>query len=53
MKKVLSIFAVAVMCVGLFSCEDESSIEETQALYENLGETDATDNHQVDDDDRN
>ncbi|NAS13416.1 hypothetical protein [Poritiphilus flavus] len=52
MKKVLSIFAVAVMCVGLFSCEDDSSIEETQALYENLSDSDATDGGQVDNDDR-
>lgn len=52
MKKVLSVLAVVVMSVGLFSCEADSSVEETQALYENLGEIDATDGNQVDDDGR-
>ena len=49
MKKVLSVFAVLVMSVGLFSCEAESSVEETQALYE----IDANDHNEVNDDDRN
>ena len=34
MKKVASIFAVVVMAVGMFSCQPESSVEETQALYD-------------------
>ncbi|MGB7393236.1 MAG: hypothetical protein WA913_02465 [Pricia sp.] len=35
MKKVASIFAVVVMSVGLFaSCESETSIEDSDALYE-------------------
>lgn len=46
MKKVLSVFAVVVMSVGLFSCEADSSVEETQALYE-LEEVDATDDDSV------
>ena len=36
MKKVVSIFAVLVMSVGLFSCENDNSLAEDQALYENL-----------------
>lgn len=37
MKKAVSIFAVLVMSFGLFSsCEEDSSMEETQALYENI-----------------
>lgn len=35
MKKAVSIFAVMVMSIGLFtSCESETSIEESDALYE-------------------
>ncbi|HET8737499.1 MAG TPA: hypothetical protein VFM69_12970 [Pricia sp.] len=35
MKKAVSIFAVVVMSVGLFTaCESETSIEESDALYE-------------------
>jgi hypothetical protein len=35
MKKAVSIFAVMVMSVGLFtSCESETSIEDSEALYE-------------------
>ena len=33
MKKVLSIFAIAVFSIGLVSCEADSSAED-QALYE-------------------
>ena len=33
MKKVLSIFAIAVFSMGLFSCEADNSAED-QALYE-------------------
>lgn len=37
MKKAVSIFAVLVMSFGLFSsCEEDSNMEETQALYENI-----------------
>lgn len=35
MKKVASIFAVVIMSVGLFtSCESETSVEDSDALYE-------------------
>lgn len=42
MKKVASIFAVVVMAVGMFSCQPESSVEETQALYD-IQDTSAND----------
>lgn len=34
MKKVLSILAIAVMTVGFYSCETESTAEEEQLLIE-------------------
>lgn len=34
MKKVLSIFAVALFTIGLFSCEAETSLDETNNLYD-------------------
>lgn len=35
MKKVVSIFAVVVMSVGLFtSCESETNVDDSDALYE-------------------
>jgi len=52
MKKLMSIFAVVVMSIGLFSCEAENTVEETDALYENLEDTTASDNEQVDNDAR-
>ena len=42
MKKVVLIAAVVLMSVGVYSCEKDSSVEDTQALYENL-DLDATD----------
>lgn len=50
MKKVLSIFAVVVMSIGMFSCESETNLEETQALFENIN---ATDGDEVPPDGRN
>jgi len=35
MKKVVSIFAVLVMSVGLFSsCESETNVDDSDALYD-------------------
>ena len=34
MKKVLSILAVITLTIGLFSCEADSNIEETEALFD-------------------
>ena len=36
MKKVFGIVAVAVFSLGLFSCEAETNVEETEALFETL-----------------
>lgn len=48
MKKVLSIFAVVLMTMSMFSCQPESSVEETQALYDvqdiNASDEDQTSN---------
>ena len=41
MKKVLSVLAVAVFSIGLFSCEPETSVAETDALYDTI-DIDAT-----------
>tara|TARA_R110002051_G_scaffold140837_5_gene213930 strand:+ start:2163 stop:2321 length:159 start_codon:yes stop_codon:yes gene_type:complete len=51
MKKVFGILAIAALSTGLYSCEAESNIEETQALYEKL-DTNATDGEIVKTDDR-
>lgn len=42
MRKVASILAVVVMAIGMFSCQPESSVEETQALYD-IQDTNASD----------
>jgi len=34
MKKAVSIFAVLIMTFGMFSCEAETNLEETDAVYE-------------------
>ncbi len=51
MKKVVLIAAVVLMSVGVYSCEKDSSMEDTQALYENL-DIDATDDEDQPSDDR-
>ncbi|MEB8345657.1 hypothetical protein OO010_06340 [Flavobacteriaceae bacterium KMM 6898] len=51
MKKVFGILAIAVLSTGLYSCEAETSMDETQALYETL-DTTATDGSVVKTDDR-
>ncbi|HMB61819.1 MAG TPA: hypothetical protein VKN36_02020 [Eudoraea sp.] len=53
MKKVLSVFAVVVMSVGMFSCQPENTVAETDALYKNLDNVDATDDDIVPLDGRN
>ena len=50
MKKVLSVIAVVIMSVGMFSCQPESTVAETDALYDNI---DATDDDIVPSDGRN
>lgn len=34
MKKVASIFAVVVMATGMISCEAETNLDDTDAVYE-------------------
>jgi len=34
MKKAVSIFAILIMTIGMFSCEAETNLEETDAVYE-------------------
>ncbi len=40
MKKVLSILSVIVLCVGMYSCEADSTSED-QALYEKATDGDS------------
>ncbi|WP_343486120.1 hypothetical protein [Allomuricauda sp. d1] len=42
MKKTLAIMAVLVFGMGMISCEADTSVEDTEALFETL-DTDATD----------
>lgn len=52
MKKVFGILAVVALSAGFYSCDD-SSMEETQALYENVNDTlSPTDGEVVKTDDR-
>jgi len=36
MKKVLSILAVTLLTVGFYSCETETDVQDTEAMYEQL-----------------
>ena len=44
MKKVLSIFALAIFTMGLTSCEAETNLEETEALYVDMDASEDDDN---------
>lgn len=50
MKKTLSILALVVMSVGLFSCEAETNVEETNALMAEIGDQEATGGNTSNDD---
>ncbi|QLG43819.1 hypothetical protein [Costertonia aggregata] len=50
MKKAVSILALALLSIGLFSCEAENNVDETQALYEL--DTNATDGEITEDAER-
>ena len=53
MKKVLSILALALLTVGFYSCEAESDVQETEAMFQQLQmDQNATDDDQIDPDDR-
>ncbi|WP_159075817.1 hypothetical protein [Muricauda brasiliensis] len=49
MKKVLSILAVALLTVGFYSCEAETDVQDTEAMFEQL----TVDQNATDDDDAN
>ncbi|MEX0359655.1 MAG: hypothetical protein AB3N10_01580 [Allomuricauda sp.] len=49
MRKVVSIFAVVVLTMGLFSCEADS-VSETENLMESLEDQNATGGNKSDDD---
>ncbi|MDC6363141.1 MULTISPECIES: hypothetical protein [Flavobacteriaceae] len=36
MKKLLSIVAIALLTTGLFSCEAETDVQDTEAMIKNL-----------------
>ncbi|WP_420399946.1 hypothetical protein [Flagellimonas sp.] len=51
MRKVVSIFAVVVLTMGLFSCEADN-VSETEALMESLEDQDSSTGSDKNDDDR-
>ncbi len=53
MKKVLSIFALALLTTGFYSCEAETDVQDTEAMFEQLTiDQNATDGEEVEQDDR-
>lgn len=50
MRKVVSVFAVAVMTMGLFSCEAETNVSETENLFESLEDREANGDNKSSDD---
>ncbi|NAY90741.1 hypothetical protein GTQ34_02310 [Muricauda sp. JGD-17] len=51
MKKVLTIAAVALFTLGMFSCEAETDVQEAESLFASLDQ-EATDGKEANDDDR-
>lgn len=51
MRKLLSILALALLTTGFYSCEAETDIQDTEALFEQLDQN-ATDGDSSQDDDR-
>ncbi len=55
MKKLLSIVAIALLTTGLFSCEAETDVQDTEAMIKNLSvdsDENATEGKQSDPDTR-
>ena len=52
MKKLYGFAAVLVMALGMVSCEAESDVQETEALFETI-EVQGTDGDEEMDDERN
>lgn len=51
MRKLLSILALALLTTGFYSCEAETDVQDTEALFEQMDQS-AVDGQQSDDDDR-
>ena len=48
MKKLLSILAVALLTVGFYSCEAETDVQDTEAMFEQLTlDQNATDDDEI------
>jgi outer membrane biogenesis lipoprotein LolB len=53
MRKVLSILALALLTVGFYSCEAETDVQDTEAMFKQLQvDQNATDGDQPINDDR-
>lgn len=53
MRKVLSILALALLTVGFYSCEAETDVQDTEAMFQQLQvDQNATDDEEVVVDDR-
>lgn len=54
MRRALSIFALALLTVGMFSCEPETDVQDTEALVKTLklDQDQATDGKSSNDEDR-
>ncbi len=53
MKKVFSILALALLTVGFYSCETETDVQETEAMFQQLQiDQNATDDADLDPDGR-
>ncbi|WP_421809556.1 hypothetical protein [Flagellimonas sp.] len=55
MKKLLSIFAIALLTTGLFSCEAETDVQDTEAMVKSISvdiDQSATDGKQSDQEER-
>jgi len=53
MRKVLSILALALLTVGFYSCEAETDVQDTEAMFKQLQvDQNATDDEEVVVDDR-
>lgn len=53
MRKVLSILAMALLTVGFYSCEAETDVQDTEAMFEQLTlDQNATDDEDINPDGR-
>jgi len=53
MKKVLSIFALALLTTGFYSCEAETDVQDTEAMFQQITvDQNASDDDEVEMDER-